>query len=198
LRRLRADTAALLGRRERNMVSVDTGAMLGWLVRALRVNRAVEVGVFTGYSSTAIAAALPPGGTLTALEKDEHPLQLARAAWRDAGVSDRVDLRVGDASETLTALLAEPGAPNSYDFAFIDADKRGYAAYYEACLRLVKPGGVVAVDNLLWYGRVADPADTSNATVAVRAMNDALVTDDRIDFVLVPVGDGVGLCWKKG
>ena len=178
-------------------MSVDTGALLGMLVRLSRATRAIEVGIFTGYSSTAIAAALPPGGTLVACEKDERPLQLARAAWEEAGVADRMDLRVGDAHATLAALLAEPNQAASYDFAFIDADKRGYAAHYEACLMLVKRGGVVAIDNLLWYGRVADATDTTPATVAVRDLNAALVADERIDFVLVPVGDGVGLCWKR-
>ena len=197
LRRLRADTAAHAPGRDRNMVSVDTGALLGWLVRALGATRAVEVGVFTGYSSTAIAAALPPHGTLVALEKDEKPLALARAAWEAAGVSGRVDARVGDARDALAALLADPAAHASFDFAFIDADKRGYDAYYEACLQLVRLGGVIAIDNLLWYGRVADAGDASRATQAVRAMNDKLANDDRIDFVLAPVGDGVGLCRKR-
>jgi predicted O-methyltransferase YrrM len=179
------------------MVSVDTGALLAWLVGATCARRAVEVGVFTGYSSTALAAALPPDGTLLALEKDERPLALARAAWAAAGVADRVDARVGDARETLASLLADPASHGAYDFAFIDADKRGYDAYYEACLQLVRRGGVVAIDNLLWYGRVADAADASPATEAVRALNAKLVADERIEFVLAPVGDGVGLCRKK-
>ena len=179
------------------MVSVDTGALLGWVVGVLGARRAVEVGVFTGYSSTAIAAALPAGGTLVALEKDERPLALARAAWAAAGVADRVDLRVGDASAALAALEADPASRGAYDFAFIDADKRGYDAYYEACLRLVRPGGVIAVDNLLWYGRVADAGDATPATQAVRDMAAKLAGDDRIDFVLAPVGDGVGLCRKR-
>ena len=178
-------------------MSVDTGALLAMLVRLSRATRAIEVGVFTGYSSTAIAAALPTGGTLIACEKDERPLELARRAWQEAGVAEKIDLRLGDAHTTLASLLTEPDQPASYDFAFIDADKRGYAAHYEACLRLVKAGGVVAIDNLLWYGRVADATDTTPATVAVRDLNAALVADDRIDFVLVPVGDGVGLCWKR-
>jgi predicted O-methyltransferase YrrM len=197
LRRLRADTAAAHPGRERNMVSVEQGAFLGWLVGVVGAARAVEVGVFTGYSATCIAAALPAHGTLVALEKDEAPLVLARQAWADAGVAARVDVRVGDAAASLAALLADPGAPGSYDFAFIDADKRGYGGYFEQCLALVRPGGVIAVDNLLWYGRVADPADASKATLAVREVNDMLVKDERIDFSLVPVGDGIGLCRKR-
>lgn len=179
------------------MVSPEQGAFLAWMVKLVGAVKAVEVGVFTGYSATCIAAALPPGGTLIALEKDEAPLALARKAWDEAGVASRVDARVGGASASLAALLAAPGAAGSFDFAFIDADKRGYAAYYEQCLALIRPGGVIAVDNLLWYGRVADPSDSSKATLAVRAVNDMLVADERVDFSLVPVGDGIGLCRKR-
>jgi len=195
LANLRTQTAAFAPGRERNAVSPDQGAFLGWLVRALGVRAALEVGVFTGYSSTAIAAALPPDGRLVACEKDERPLALARSAWEAAGVAGRVDCRVGLAGDTLAELLADPAhGPASFDFAFIDADKRGYAAYYEACLQLVRPGGVIAIDNVLWYGRVVDPDDASPATAAVRALNDALLTDPRIDVSTVSVGDGMALC----
>ena len=195
LTNLRSQTAAFAPGRERNAVSPDQGAFLGWLVGALGVRRAVEVGVFTGYSSTAMALALPADGLLVACEKDDRPLALARAAWAAAGVDAKIDARVGPAGETLDALLADPAAgPASFDFAFIDADKRGYAAYFEQCLRLVRVGGVVAVDNVLWYGRVADPADTSPATAAVRTLNAALLADPRIDLSTVSVGDGIALC----
>jgi O-methyltransferase len=195
LARLRAETAVFAPGRERNAVSPDQGAFLGWLVGALGVRTALEVGVFTGYSSTAIAAALPADGKLVACEKDERPLVLARSAWEAAGVAGRVDCRVGPAADTLAALLSNPAhGPGSFDFAFIDADKRGYAGYYESCLQLVRVGGVVAIDNVLWYGRVTDPDDATPATAAVRELNDSLLADPRIDLSTVSVGDGIALC----
>ena len=185
LLRLRERTAEFAGPRARNAVSPEQGSFLRWLVASLGARRALEVGVFTGYSSVAIASALPPaseGGLLLALERDPRPLDLARRAWAEAGVDDRVQPRVGDAKETLAELVAaleaweasegkaeaasaaeggrrrvRPSSPFSYDFAFIDADKRGYGSYYESCLRLVRPGGVIAIDNVLWYGRVTEP-----------------------------------------
>jgi len=195
LTNLRTQTSAFAPGRERNAVSPDQGAFLGWLVGTLGVGRAVEVGVFTGYSSTAMALALPATGLLVACEKDDRPLALARAAWEAAGVSGKIDCRVGPAGETLSSLLADPAhGPASFDFAFIDADKRGYAGYYEQCLRLVRVGGVVAIDNVLWYGRVVDAADTSASTGAVRALNAALLVDPRIELSTVSVGDGIALC----
>lgn len=192
---LRAETAVFAPGRERNAVSPDQGAFLGWLVRSLGVEKALEVGVFTGYSSTVVAASLPPGGRLVACEKDDRPLALARSAWAAAGVADRVDCRVGPAGDTLASLLADPAwGPGSFDFAFIDADKRGYKAYFESCLQLVRVGGVVAVDNVLWYGRVVDPDDSAAATLAVRELNDFLLKDPRIDLSTVSVGDGIALC----
>jgi O-methyltransferase len=195
LTNLRVQTAAWAPGRERNAVSPDQGAFLGWLVGTLGVTRALEVGVFTGYSSTAMALALPPDGLLVACEKDDRPLALARATWEAAGVAGRVDCRVGPAADTLASLLADPAhGPASFDFAFIDADKRGYAAYYEAALALVRVGGVVAIDNVLWYGRVVDTTDESKSTVAVRDLNDALLADPRIAMSIVSVGDGIALC----
>ena len=131
-----------------------------------------------------------------ACEKDDAPLALARAAWEAAGVAGRIDVRLGPAADTLAALLAA-GQEGSFDFAFIDADKRGYAGYFETCLRLVRPGGVIAIDNVLWYGAVADEGDTGKATLALRQLNDALLVDERIDLSVLPVGDGVALCRRR-
>eukprot|EP00887_Chlorella_sp_A99_P003508 scaffold7.g3508.t1 len=162
----------------------EQGQFMAWLVHTLRVQRIIEVGVFTGYSSTAMALALPPHGRLLACDRDPKAMALARQYWeasqgrwprpacegrgREAGVAGKIDERLAPASETLDALLAEPGQVGSWDFAFVDADKKGYRGYYEQLLQLVRPGGVIAVDNVLWYGRVADPEQQDANTQARR------------------------------
>ena len=192
--RLRAETAALP---EAGMqISPEQGQLLAWLVRALGVRRALEIGTFTGYSALCVARALPPDGRLLACDVSQPWTAVARRYWQEAGVAGKIDLRLGAALRTLDALLAA-GEAASFDFAFIDADKANYAAYYERCLALVRPGGVIAIDNVLWGGRVADPAAGDADTAAIRALNLALRDDPRIDLALVPVADGLTLARKR-
>ena len=156
----------------------------------------LEIGVFTGYSSLAVALALPAEGHIMACDVSEEYTAVARRYWAEAGVAERIELRLAPALETLDGLIAA-GAADSYDFAFIDADKEAYAEYYERALQLLRPGGLIAVDNTLWDGAVADPADQSADTVAIRAFNERLHQDARVDFSLVPIGDGLTLARKR-
>jgi predicted O-methyltransferase YrrM len=177
-------------------IAPEQGQLMALLVELTGAKRALEVGVFTGYSSLWVAQALPPDGHLIALDIDPENTAVAREYWEKAGVADRVELRLGDATESLDALLAE-GAGETFDFAFIDADKESYAGYYERVLRLLQPGGLLCVDNVLWSGRVADPANDEPDTVALRAFNRALKDDPRVSLSLVPVADGVTLAMKR-
>lgn len=173
-------------------IAPEEGALLAMLVRLLPARRILEVGTFTGYSSTAMALAQPAGGRIVCCDVSEEWTDAARRAWTDAGVADRVTLRLGPAVETMDALLAA-GEAASYDLAFIDADKESYDAYYERALQLVRPGGLIAIDNVLWSGRVADPADRDESTEAIRALNAKIATDERVDVVMVPIADGLTL-----
>ena len=194
LARLRAETAA---HPQVNMqIAPEQGQFMALLVRLMGARRCLEIGVFTGYSSLAVALVLPPEGRIVACDVSDEYTAVARRYWAEAGVAERIDLRLAPAVETLDALLAG-GAAGSYDFAFIDADKEGYAAYYERSLQLLRPGGLIAVDNTLWDGAVADPADQSTDTVAIRAFNDTLHEDERVDLSLVPIGDGLTLARKR-
>jgi len=196
LERCRVETHRRLGDRARMQISPEQGAFLALLTRLLGARRTLEVGVFTGYSSLAVALALPDGGVLTACELSEEFADIAGGYWDAAGVRDRVDLRLGPARETLDALV-EDGAAETFDLAFIDADKIGYDAYYETCLQLIRPGGVITVDNTLWDGAVIDPDDDSDDTVAIRAFNEKVRRDDRVDFALTTIGDGLTICLKR-
>ncbi len=169
-------------------IGPDQGALMALLVKLTGARRLLEIGTFTGYSSTVMALALPPGGTITCCDVSEEWTAIAREAWADAGVADRVDLRLAPAIETLATL--ETGA---YDLAFIDADKGGYDAYYTECLRLVRPGGLILLDNTLWSGRVADPDNDEDDTRAIRAINDRVAADDRVEQVILPLADGLTL-----
>jgi predicted O-methyltransferase YrrM len=194
LARLRAETAA---HPKVNMqIAPEQGQFMALLVRLMGATRCIEVGVFTGYSSLAVALALPDEGRIVACDVSDEYTAVARRYWAEAGVADRIDLRLAPALETLDALLAG-GAAGSYDFAFIDADKEAYSDYYERSLQLLRPGGLIAVDNTLWDGAVADPADQSADTVAIRAFNERLHVDERIDLSLVPIGDGLTLARKR-
>jgi caffeoyl-CoA O-methyltransferase len=167
-----------------------------FLVRMLDARRCIEVGVFTGYSSLAVALALPDDGQLLACDVSEEFTAIARRYWKEAGVERKVKLRLAPAVDTLHARL-KAGEAGRYDFAFIDADKANYQAYYERVLALLRPGGVLLVDNVLWSGRVLDPADQSEDTAAIRAFNQLLHHDERVDLSMLPVGDGLTLARKR-
>lgn len=194
-RRLREETARLP--HAGMQVGPDQAALLALLVRLVGARRAIEVGTFTGMSALAVASALPADGRLVCCDVSEPWTAVARRYWAEAGVADRIDLRLAPAAETLASLLRE-GAAGSFDLAFIDADKTSYDGYYEACLALLRPGGLVALDNTLWGGSVADPDARDADTVALRALNLKVRDDARVDAVLLTVGDGVTLARKRG
>lgn len=194
LRRLREETAQLpLARMQ---ISPEQGQLMALLVRLMGARQALEIGVFTGYSALCVAEALPGDGRLVACDVNEPWTAVARRFWREAGVEDKIDLRLAPALETLDNLLAEGGA-GRFDFAFIDADKANYMAYYERVLDLLRSGGLVAVDNVLWSGQVADPARQDEDTQAIRLFNERLHTDERVMLSLVPIGDGLTLALKR-
>ena len=192
--RLREETARLP--QGHMQIGPDQAAFLSLLVRALGVQRALEIGTFTGYSSLAIASALPPDGRLVCCDISAEWTAIAGRYWREAGVDTRIDLHLRPAAETLTTLLVT-GSAGSFDFAFIDADKTGYDDYYESCLQLLRPGGVLALDNMLWSGAVADPTQDDPDTLALRALNAKVHADTRVDASLLTVGDGVLLVRKR-
>jgi caffeoyl-CoA O-methyltransferase len=194
LRKLREETARLP--MARMQVSPEQGQLMGLLIRLLGARKTIEVGVFTGYSSISVALALPPDGRVIACDVSEEWTSVARAYWREAGVDTRIELRLRPALETLDSLLAE-GSAGSFDFAFIDADKENYSGYYERCLKLLRPGGLIAVDNVLWHGDVLDSSKQDADTRAIRAFNAQLHEDERIWLSLLPVGDGLTLALKK-
>ena len=167
-------------------IGAEQGAFMALLVKLTGARRLVEVGTFTGYSSTVMALALPPDGRIVCCDVSREWTDIAREAWADAGVADRVDLRIAPAAETLTALEAD-----AFDLAFIDADKPGYDTYYTECLRLVRPGGLILLDNTLWSGKVADPSVDDESVRAIRAINDRIAADDRVEQVILPLADGL-------
>lgn len=191
---LRRETAALP--MARMQIAPEQGQLMGMLVRLMGARRCIEVGVFTGYSSLAVASALPDDGELLACDVSEEWCAMARRYWRKAGVDRKVRLVLAPAKQTLDRELAA-GAAGRYDFAFIDADKPAYRDYYESCLRLLRAGGLIAVDNTLWSGRVADSANREPDTVALREFNAFVAADDRVDLCLVPIGDGLTLLRKR-
>lgn len=174
----------------------DQASFLTFLVRLIGARRAIEVGVFRGFGSYAIASALPAGGKLVACDVSEEYTRAARAYWKEAGLTDKIELRIGPATDTLDALLASDG-PGSFDFAFIDADKSNYDAYYERVLVLLHTGGLVVFDNVLWGGQVADNRFRDADTKALRALNLKVRDDERVDATLVTIGDGFLLARKR-
>jgi caffeoyl-CoA O-methyltransferase len=176
-------------------ISPDQGQLMALLVRLMGARRTLEVGVFTGYSSLSVALALPDDGRIVACDVSAEWTAIARDYWKKAGVDGKIDLRLAPALGTLDALLAE-GAAGQYDFAFIDADKGNYLGYYERCLKLVRRGGLIAVDNVLWNGWVADPAHREDDTQAIRAFNERLHADRRVALSMLAIGDGLGLALK--
>ncbi len=194
LAELREKTAAL---EEADMqIAPEQGQFMGLLVKLLGVRRALEVGVFAGYSALSVALALPEDGVLVACDISREWTDVARPHWEAAGVASRIDLRLGPANDTLNGLI-DAGEGGTYDFAFIDADKLGYDAYYERCLTLLRPGGLVVIDNVLRDGRVADESVDDEETVAMRRLNRKILSDDRVDMSMLPVADGLTLAQKR-
>jgi predicted O-methyltransferase YrrM len=192
LRRLREETAA--HPRAGLQIPPDQGQLMGMIVRLTGARRCLEIGVFTGYSSLAVALALPPDGELVALDVSEEYTDVARRYWAEAGVADLVRLHLAPALETLGRLVA---AGETFDLAFIDADKANYPAYFEQALALLRPGGVILIDNVLFHGRVIDPEAKDPDTEAIRQLNASLHHDERIDLALIPIGDGVTIARKR-
>jgi O-methyltransferase len=192
-KRLRAETSSLP--EAAMQIGADQGALLAFLARLIGARRAIEIGTFTGYSALAVASALPNDGRLVCCDISEPWTSIARRYWGEAGIADRIELRLAPARDTLAQLVERDGA-GSYDFAFIDADKTGYDAYYEGCLRLLRAGGLIAIDNVLWSGTVADPTDARPDTVALRVITAKIRDDPRVDACLLSVGDGVMLARK--
>jgi predicted O-methyltransferase YrrM len=193
---LRAATAA--HPRAGMQISPEQGALLQLLVKLIGARRTIEIGVFTGYSALAVALALPADGAILACDVSDEYTRVGRPYWERAGVAGKINLVLEPALHTLDARLAT-GEAGRYDFAFIDADKSNYDGYYERCLKLVRAGGLIAIDNVLWSGRVAQPADPAHDadTAALRALNDKLLHDARVDVALVPVGDGLTLARRR-
>ncbi|HSR55343.1 MAG TPA: class I SAM-dependent methyltransferase [Alphaproteobacteria bacterium] len=192
-RRLREETAKL--EMARMQIAPEQGQFMALLVMLMGARKTLEVGVFTGYSTLCVAAALPDEGQVIACDVSDEWTSVARRYWKEAGLDGKIDLRLAPAAETLDSLI-EKGEKGQFDFAFIDADKENYARYYEQCLQLVRPGGLIAVDNTLWSGSVIDSDDQSNETNSIRELNEALRKDSRIRLSLVPIGDGLTLALK--
>ena len=190
---VREETAAL-GDIAVMQIAPDQGALMTMLARLTGARRAIEVGTFTGYSAICIARGLAPGGELVCCELDPERAETASRNFERADVADLIEVRVGPAGETLEALLAEAGEP--YDLAFIDADKQGYDGYYESCLQLLRPGGLVILDNVLQDGRVLDPSSSDNAA-AIDELNRKVRDDDRVEIAMIGVADGLTLIRKK-
>ena len=193
LRRLREETASLP--QAGMQVPPENGQLLALLVQLMGARRTLEIGVFTGYSSLAVALALHDG-TILACDVSEEYTAIARRYWKEAGVDHMIDLRIKPALETLRELIEER-KQNRFDFAFIDADKANYEGYYEYALQLIRPGGLIAIDNVLWDGKVIDPEAQDADTVAIRALNKKLLADSRINLSMLPISDGLSLCYKR-
>lgn len=194
LKQLREETAKMRG--SQMQVSPDQAQLLAMLVQILGAERCIEVGVYTGYSSLAVALALPESGRLVACERDSNSLEVAQRYYELAGVSHKVIVKHGLAAESLKSLI-ENGEGSSYDFAFVDADKRMYQDYFELLLQLVRVGGVIVLDNVLWHGRVADPMVNDAKTISIRNFNKKLMNDERVSISMVPIGDGMTICRKR-
>ena len=194
LTHLREDTALLPN--AEMQIAPEQAALLTLLVKLVNAKRTLEIGVFTGYSSLVTALALPSDGSIIACDVSEEYTTIASEHWALAGVAHKIDLRLAPAMDTLRSLLKQGGA-GSFDFAFIDADKVGYDDYYEACLQLVRTGGLIAIDNTLWDGKPADPSINDPDTVAIRNLNAKIAMDVRVDACLLPSSDGVTVCRIK-
>ena len=194
LKQLRAETAAI--EFSEMQIAPEQGQFMALLVKLIAARRALEIGTFTGYSSISIASALPQGGELVCCDDSDEWTLVAKKYWQQAGLEDRIDFRLGDAARTLQALIDE-GQAGTFDFIFIDADKQNYPLYYELSLSLLRAGGLMAVDNTLWSGDVADPENMEPGTRAIRRFNEILKQDERVEISLVPIGDGLTLVHKS-
>jgi predicted O-methyltransferase YrrM len=177
-------------------IGPDQGAVLALIAQLMGAKRYLEIGTFTGYSALAVALALPGDGRIVCCDVSKEYTDLARGYWAEAGVSSKIDLRLGPAVETLDRMIADGESP--FDLAFIDADKSRYDAYYERALKLLRTGGLIALDNMLWSGKVADPSENDETTVALRALNQKIHEDPRVDMAMLALGDGVMLARKRG
>jgi len=193
-RRLREETQQMP--MAQMQIGPDQGQFLQLLVQLIQAKKTLEVGVFTGYSSLWVAQALPDEGKIVACDVSEEYTAVARRYWKEAGVDHKIDLRLRPALETLDELLAQGGA-STFDFAFIDADKSNYDNYYERALQLIRAGGLIAVDNTIWSGRVADPNESDTDTIAIRKLNEKLHRDERVALSMLTVGDGLTLAMKR-
>ena len=195
MRRLREETARHeMGRMQ---ISAEQGALMALLVQATGAKRALEIGVFTGYSALVVADAMGADGRLTALDVNAEYTEIARRFWAEAGLAEGIELRLGDARESL-AVLRREGLDGAYDFAFIDADKSGYDIYYEQCLALVRPGGLILIDNTFYMGRIAEPERWQESGAVVDALNKKIRGDERVTVAMLPIGDGLTICRKRG
>jgi len=194
LRRLREETAPYPT--ASCQISAEQGQLMALLMHLIRARRTIEVGVYTGYSALAVALALPGDGRIIACDINAEWTSVARRYWREAGVEDKIDLRLAPALATLDGLISS-GEANRFDFVFIDADKPNYGNYWERALVLLRPGGLIGVDNVLWYGRVIDPSFDDPDTRAIRAFNRQIANDDRVWLSMLPVRDGLTLACKK-
>lgn len=192
--RLRLETSKL--ERANMQIAPEQGQLLALLLELMGAKRVIEIGTFTGYSALCMAEALPAGGELICCDISEEWTDMGKAYWAEAGVADRISLRLGPAVETLDALLSQ-GQAGCFDAAFIDADKTNYINYYERCLQLLRPGSLLMIDNTLWYGRVVEDDNQKQDTVAVREFNEHIHGDDRVSMSLVPIGDGLTLARKR-
>jgi predicted O-methyltransferase YrrM len=178
-------------------ISPEQGQLMGLLIQLIGAKKCLEIGVFTGYSALVVALNLPDDGRIIACDISTEFTSIASKYWQEAGVNDKISLQIAPALETLDRLLAN-GEAGTFDFAFIDADKNNYAAYYDRCFQLVRQGGIILVDNVLWYGRVADPAmDRDQRTQAIKQLNHQIYHDDRVQISLIPIGDGLTIARKK-
>ncbi|MEX0924227.1 MAG: class I SAM-dependent methyltransferase [Rhodovibrionaceae bacterium] len=194
MRRLREETQA---HPHANMqIAPEQGQFMALLAELIGARRCIEIGSFTGYSALAVARALPEDGKIVCCDVSEDYTAVARRYWKEAGIEDKIDLRIAPAQQTLDALIAEE-QEGAYDFVFVDADKEGYDGYYERALVLLREGGLIAFDNVLWSGKVADPAKDDADTQALRTLNEKLGKDERISVSMVPIGDGLTLARKR-
>lgn len=194
LTQLRAETAS--HPMAQMQIAPEQGQFMAFLVELIGAKKTLDIGVFTGYSALVVALALPPDGVVIACDTDADVTQIASRYWEAAGVAEKIHLRIAPALETLDSLLTM-GQRETFDFAFIDADKRNYLEYYERSLQLLRPGGLLVIDNVLWSGRVADPSDQDARTAAIRHFNQQLHGDERITLSLIPVADGLTLARKR-